>query len=434
MAVRGHHDVIIIGAGAAGLACLRELSKAGADVLCLEARDRIGGRILTIHDPLAPVPIELGPEFVHGRPLETWQLITDHRLTVVDCEENAVHIRDGKPLEKSKSWDQIESVTEDMKALEERGKDMPFDKFLAQRSYDPVVKQMATNFVEGFNAARKEVVGIASLAQDARAAEKIEGDTNFRIVNGYSRIAELLANGHERAIRLNQIVEHVEWKCGTVSVSTKSGLTGDISEWRSKAIVVTVPLGVLQQGGIKFSPEPQAALQAAKGLAFGDVNRVVMRFHEPWWEQHERFKDAGFWLSTEAVFPTWWTLLPLRTPLLVGWSAGSHADRLAEADSNSVIQAAVDDLSAVTALDRATIKEQLAAAHFHDWRKDPFARGAYSYVPAGALPHRTTLATPLKDTLFFSGEATELEGHSATVHGAIATGRRSARQLLALQG
>jgi monoamine oxidase len=73
----------------------------------------------------------------------------------------------------------------------------------------------------------------------------------------------------------------------------------------------------------------------------------------------------------------------------------------------------------------------LEAAYSHDWHGDPFACGAYSYVPAGALAARKILAEPVADTLYFAGEATNLNGHSATVHGAIASGKRAARQCIA---
>jgi monoamine oxidase len=72
----------------------------------------------------------------------------------------------------------------------------------------------------------------------------------------------------------------------------------------------------------------------------------------------------------------------------------------------------------------------LENAYFHDWHADPFARGAYSYVPVGALRAREALAKPVGGTLYFAGEATETNGHSATVHGAIASGKRAARQIL----
>jgi len=78
-----------VGAGVAGLAAAAELARSGQNVLCLEATGKIGGRILTVHDPLSPVPIELGAEFVHGRPMETWDVITQAGLLVYQRDSRA---------------------------------------------------------------------------------------------------------------------------------------------------------------------------------------------------------------------------------------------------------------------------------------------------------------------------------------------------------
>ena len=424
------YDVIVVGAGAAGLAALRDLRRAGLHVLCLEARDRIGGRILTVHDPLSPVPIELGPEFVHGHPPESFELIARGRLAIYDAGENSVQIRAGKPLEQGDSWDQIAAVTEDMKKVEARGEDPTFLDFLATHDYPERVKQLATNFVEGFNAARKEDVSVASLARDARAAEAIGGDSNFRILNGYDALVRVLAADDLESVRLNQVVEHVAWQQAQVTVRTRSALTDGLQEFDASAAVLTLPLGVLQTGAVRFTPEPENVLCSAKALRFGQVNRVVLRFRQAWWERIEHLKDAGFWLSNERYFPTWWTTLPVRAPLLTGWSSGPRTDEFINADRRHIVTAALDDLARVAGTDSSRIAEQLAAVHFHDWRNDPFARGAYSYVPAGALKDREILARPVAGTLFFAGEATELKGHSATVHGAMASGQRAARQVL----
>jgi monoamine oxidase len=158
--------------------------------------------------------------------------------------------------------------------------------------------------------------------------------------------------------------------------------------------------------------------------------RVVLRFSHAWWEERGDFTDAGFWLSQENYFPTWWNTLPARTSLLTGWSAGPHADNLLGLTKSEIIQRALEDLSRLTGHSLHNLKASLQAAHFHNWHDDPFARGAYSYVPAGALHEREALAQPVENTLFFAGEATELNGHSATVHGAIATGYRAAQQVL----
>src|SRR5438270_100572 len=85
-------DGIVIGAGVSGLAALSTLDRAGLNVVCLEARDRIGGRIFTVRDPLCPLPVELGAEFVHGRPAETWNIIQTASLAAYDCEERGIQI------------------------------------------------------------------------------------------------------------------------------------------------------------------------------------------------------------------------------------------------------------------------------------------------------------------------------------------------------
>jgi monoamine oxidase len=199
--------------------------------------------------------------------------------------------------------------------------------------------------------------------------------------------------------------------------------------------VITIPLGVLQAapgqpGAIHFDPVPADHLKAARQLCFGQVFRVVLRFTGRVWEENQALSDTGFLLSDEAVFPTWWTPLPFRASLITGWSAGRKADPLLGQSRQCVIDQAVQRLARITSLDPDDFRSSLAAAHFHDWSEDPFSRGAYSYVPVGGLPARELLASPLEKTIYFAGEATETQGHGATVHGAIASGKRVACQIL----
>ena len=158
--------------------------------------------------------------------------------------------------------------------------------------------------------------------------------------------------------------------------------------------------------------------------------RVIFRFKEAFWESKPHLQDAGFLLSKEELFPTWWTALPVRAPILTGWSAGSRADALVSQSEEEIGRRALADLAQVTGTDAKLIDNLLEAMYFHNWQQDPFARGAYSYVPAGKLAARSLLAQPVAETIYFAGEATELTGHSATVHGAIATGQRVALEIL----
>jgi len=431
-------EVAIVGAGAAGLAALREFDRAGCEALCLEARQRVGGRIFTMHDPLSPLPIELGAEFIHGRPPEIWNIVDAARLTAYDCGDTAVRLKNGQVHHEQgdeQAWDAIERVMTDMRLAAAQGPDRPFSEFLANAVHTEQAKLWAAGYVEGFNAAQQEIIGIVSLAQDASASEEIDGGRAFRLVNGYQAVPlHLLAGVADpaRKLRLNSVVETIVWQPGAASVHVRHALTGNLKIIRCRRVVVTVPLGVLQsENGIQFQPEPVDALQAARRLAVGHVLRVALRFREAFWEENQDISFAGFLLSDEPAFPTWWTPLSVRAPLITGWSAGPHADPLLGQPHAQVVSQAVDALTRITGADPARVANLLEAAYFHDWHADPFARGAYSYAPAHALPARAVLASPVARTLYFAGEATELNGHSATVHGAIASGKRVAQQILA---
>jgi hypothetical protein len=387
---------------------------------------------MTVHDPLCATAIELGAEFVHGRSPEIWNIVNAAQLPIYDCGDSAVRLQNGQ-VQSEDSWEAIGQVMDEMSKAAGQGTDRTFLDFLNSKPYSAEAKRWAAGYVEGFNAARQERIGIASLAQDAQAADQIDGDSAFRLVSGYEAVPLHLLRGVREPLsklRLNSVVESIAWQPGSVSVRVCHAITNQMKTFRSERVIVAVPLGVLQAGVIQFQPEPTEALKAARALAFGDVMRVVLRFREPFWERNKDISFAGFLLSSEKLFPTWWTTLALHAPIITGWSAGPHADELIGQEPSQIIGKALASLARITSTGASQVENLLEAAYFHDWHADPFARGAYSYVPAGALPARETLAAPIANTLYFAGEATELEGHSATVHGAIASGRRAARLVL----
>ncbi len=420
-------EVGIIGAGVSGLAAALELARAGREVCCLEAVGRAGGRILTIHDPLAPIPLELGAEFVHGRPEETWRLIRSAGLTAYEHTAKAPHLHRGRVVKNTEPGSAADRILS--RIAHSKGADATFEQMLTRSRQPADVKAWAAVHVEGFNAARKDRISTNSLVKDSDAADKIEGDRTFRIVNGYDSIPLALLRSipeYERRIRLNSIVERVEWRRGQAEVRYRDVLSGETRRLWCGKLVVTVPLGVLQAGAIGFDPEPTRNLRAARRLEFGQVYRVTLRFREPFWEDDERLRGAGFVISRDPGFFAWWTTHPVMSPILTGWMAGTAAERYRPADAAGAASEARRSLGRI--LQRDIPRPE--AFYFHDWRQDPFFRGAYSYVPAGAMRARADLAKPVGDTLYFSGEATETEGHSATVHGAIAAGIRTARQIL----
>ena len=409
------HDVLIIGAGAAGLAAAQELTTAGRRVLCVEARDRIGGRILTAHDSTTPLAIELGAEFVHGRPSEILSLADRAALDIHETAGRPVSLVDGGENPEDDGSD----IMEDLAKQTSEDRDQTFQQFVHQSSYPEEQKRQATAFVEGFNAARANLISIAALAKDQRAGDAIDGDRTFRIREGYDALIAALARGVE--VRLSSPVSAIQWKPGNVSVR----LNGETL--RARRGLITVPLGVLQAGAIRFDPEPAEALAAARTLCFGDAFRVTFLFNHPFWDDSPTTRDAGFLFSDEPVFPVWWTGRPIEPCAITGWSAGPKADPLLGIGADAVIDHARTTLSRILRCPKLPPHR----AFFHDWHADPYSRGAYSYVPVGGLPARRKLAEPVADTMYFAGEATDLLGYGGTVHGAIASGKRAAQQILA---
>jgi monoamine oxidase len=289
-------DVAIIGAGAAGLTAAEVLARAGKTVRCLEATDRAGGRILTVHDPLAQVPIELGAEFIHGRPPQIWDLLRNAALTAYEHTARALHVDGGRFLEEKEVGEIADRVLAQLSKSTKRT-DESFEDFLGRSHLPPNVKNWARAHIEGFNAARKELISVASLKQDAKAAGEIDGDRAFRILGGYDALIRFLVSSipeHQSVVRLNSVVERVEWHRGNVTVQFRSTLDNREHWLRCTKLIVAVPLGVLQtRGAIHFQPEPKGIQEAARKLEFGQVYRVTFRFEEAFWETDEGSREWG---------------------------------------------------------------------------------------------------------------------------------------------
>ena len=122
--------------------------------------------------------------------------------------------------------------------------------------------------------------------------------------------------------------------------------------------------------------------------------------------------------------------MPDTVPIITGWAAAEAAEKFAGMSKQEVVDTAVQSLSSLLHVEKSTVKSQLAGAYFHDWDSDPFSQGAYSYVKVGGEGCQGRLGSPIGNTLFFAGEATDISGHNGTVHGAIASGQRAAQEIL----
>jgi monoamine oxidase len=278
---------------------------------------------------------------------------------------------------------------------------------------------------------------VKALAAESIAEEKIEGDRAWRFQGGYSSLLEVLHSVLNRAncdLRLSTAVHTVFWQHHLVRADTSRGPV------TASRAVITLPLGVLQQhdgpGEVVFEPSLKPKQSALGLLPMGAVIRVTIMFRDRFWERihatrgNETLDRLSFLFSQSQTMPTWWTQYPQRAPVLTGWVAGPAALELSRRSEESIFQQAVETLRTLTGISRDAIHHDVESWYIHNWQTEAYALGGYSYVNAEGTGAQQKLAEPIDDTLFFAGEATESEGHHATVHGAIATGHRAAKEVL----
>jgi monoamine oxidase len=425
-------DVIVIGAGAAGLAAADELCTAGLKVTVLEARHRCGGRIDTRHEPNWLLPIERGAEFIHGWATETWDIVRSAQLAVVDTTQRHFFVDGNRPAERDDRWADVESV---LKRLDRIGPtDASFADFLQSTCQDLPAKAQAAaaSYVEGFNAADRKQISMQWLKQTEEALDAIEGERAFRIVAGYDRIIDRWQSRLARqdaVIHFDTAVTSVHWQPGSVRVDTSSP-DGASKAYHARAAIVTLPVGILklqsgEPGAVRFVPDLPEQRAALAALRMGPVVKLVLRFTSPFWEAD--CPDLGFLHVPGKTFPTWWTQLPLRATVLTGWAGGPAAEKLSGLADEPMVELGLTMLEDVFP-DARPLGRLLAASQVCNWQTDPWSRGAYSYAAVGGAGACRTLAKPVGETLFFAGEATH-PGLSGTVAGAIASGQRAAMEV-----
>ncbi len=433
------HDVLIVGAGVAGLQAGCLLAEAGRRVAIVEARGRIGGRIWTRSVSLdrsqPPVPVELGAEFVHGLPLETWSLIKQAGLGTFEIDGSSRRFENGRMLAADENRATGERVLEEMTQWVQahpHGGDLSFGEYLKSHAVEALAARAAANYVEGFNAADRNRISVAALAKQQAAEDAIAADRLFRLEAGYAAIPHFLAGKFIAAgglLMLEAPVKKIVWTRGAVSVETTRA--GGAHLCRSKRALITVPLGVLQARTIEFVPQPGEVLFNADRLKMGAVVRLTLAFKQKFWDP-----GLSFLFAPGESPPTWWTPAPHAAPLLTAWAGGPKAERLLELVAADGDAGALRDLSLATlakmfSLPVSELRTMLSSWHLHNWQSDEYSRGAYSYVQVGALDAPEKMRTPVEDTLYFAGEHTDVAGHWGTVHAALAAGAAAAAQVLA---
>jgi monoamine oxidase len=368
------------------------------------------------------IPVELGAEFIHGEAKATHALLREAGIAAIDSTRVQRYLENGR-LKPANAFAEAQRAVQDGELLRKK-RDMSFAAFLARRRVSDKTRTFARLMVQGFDAADPVLVSARSIIEEWGDSGSL-GASQPRPQGGYGALFDWLAESAVAAggrLQLDSPVRAVQWQRGRVLVRGAS--FGRSFTYQAGEAIITLPLGLLQSNAVRFAPSLQPKKSALRKLASGPVIRVAMRFHHPFWEA--RAPGVAFFHVPEAAFPTFWTPLPMRAALLTAWAGGPKAARLTGSSREKLVACALATVEKV--FGKRTMGE-LAAAHPQDWQADPYARGGYSYVRVGGTGARQRLAEPIEDTLFFAGEATDVE-EAGTVAGALRSGQRAAREVL----
>jgi monoamine oxidase len=417
--MRRRKSALVIGGGIAGLAAALELVRNGISVRLIEAKGRFGGRIHTLH--AGSIPIELGAEFVHGQSRSLLQAIHRAKLKTQPVPEQSRFFQNGR-FTQVKLWD---IVGKTLNRIDIRQPDVSFEQFLVRQKIKEPARTFARNFVMGFDAADPNRAGAHALRLAEYSAEQMHLETAMRVTKGYSALVndfvkQIKRHGGRLISRTR--ARNINWKKGNVKVTAEENNRRKI--FQADVAVIALPLGILKTNIVKFTPSLSEKMEAAQGLEFGNVIKIIFQFKERTWD------DFGFIHTFHEPIPTWWS--DSRGPILAGWVGGPKADTLRKHSRADIEALGLGILRKILFPNASptSLRQQLVASYYWNWAGDPDIRGAYSYIPVNGLDLPKLLAAPVAETLFFAGEATVADAQTGTVFGALETGLRAAHEIL----
>lgn len=417
-----HKKITVIGAGLAGLAAARQLQQMGHEVLVLEARDRLGGRIWTSQQ-WSDLPLDLGASWIHGTEGNPLTALADKlgaKRMVTRYENSQTYGPEGRMLTASQER-QLEKLKklfwEAIEKSQKKNADVSVRQAvqsLFQRA-DPQ-ERLLLHFLLSSEVEQEYAGASHQLSAHWFDAPKSFSGDDVLFEQGYKVIVEALAQGLN--IQTGHAVQSVRWNTSQVQVTTTQG------EHTADQVVVTLPLGVLKAGRVAFHPDlPEPQRKAIDGLGMGLLNKCYLRFEKAFWP--EKLDWIEHVSAQPGVWTEWVSLMRItQKPVLLGFNAAERAHEIEGLTDEQTLQ---DAMKTLHMLFGPNIPDPLDA-QVTRWASDPFALGSYSFNALGSTPQmRQNLGLPLANKVFFAGEATE-EHHFGTAHGAYLSGLRAASE------
>ena len=405
----------------------RELSRAGARVIVLEARARIGGRICTERVPGWDLPVEIGAEFVHGQPESTLALAREAGVDLVALEDRHALRTPNGLVPGGGVWSRIaQALHSDVaQADTSTSSDMSLSDYLGSASLPAADRSLLVSMVEGFEAAPISDLSLESLREEFD--NRPPGQ--FRPSAGYGALLARLYRTLGTSVRV-----HLETPVAVLRWAGLSGvhvLARDGRRFVAPRAIVTVPLPLLRpsrdwDSGFVFDPPITAHEQALAHLGMGQAVRIVLRFSSRLWPE-----DLGFDFihMPGAPLPTCWLQSNGTSHQATAWAGGPAAQALKGVGEEALRTLALRCVAAALGAPPELAAASFIGSYSHDFQGDPFSLGAYSYARPGGTGAARALQEPLEGVLFLAGEATDTEA-AGTVAGALASGARAARQVL----
>jgi monoamine oxidase len=405
-------EVVVVGAGAGGVAATRRLVEAGVETVLIEARDRVGGRAHTVPTPLG-IAVDIGCEWLHAADRNPWVGIARSRGLAIDetlpnwGARVSWHLGEAAQHE----WAEArETFDEHCEAAARGGDDLAESALLEPGNrWNGLIGAIST----WANGTELERVSVKDHARYENTG------LNWRVVEGYGTLIRAYAAG--LPLRLGTTVERIDHSGKAVAIATNRGTV------EARAVILTIPTNLLAREAIRFTPAIPDKIAAAAGLPLGTADKLFLAIDGP---VDDLPRDRHLIGALDRVATGGYQVRPHGWPVIGAYFGGALATKLEHEGPDGMVAFAIDE---ICGLFGERFRRRLRPVAQSAWVLDPLANGSYSCALPGHADDRLVLSEPVDERLYFAGEACSVE-FFGTAHGALLTAEAAADRAIALLG